>query len=351
MFKSQTNRESFPNLQLIGFFLVTVATCSSADATSCEGLFLRTPEAKASSSILPANLDSFLLDSFLLKTAEHPSAAQFAEALLSEMAKSPTQRPTEAQIYRLAIAPAVWSYARLSTEKSPTLVARSPEAPSQAQAPSSNSVNQLVNQLTTRARQEVERARPQGDAHIRPKAMTRDEIDQASAVGHFGFIDGSRIQNPKSREAERRGAIEAMILQAQRAYGSGPRVKPADDLVRLEFKRLEFERPPAQSAARSAVAKSEMIAVLESPADFAIVYAQLIGLTARSGQLGDALSPFVPWLRPSANPEKFRALRMLVTLAQAMHPAGNARQEMDDFVLEFLRQEFAPHLAAKEFPR
>jgi hypothetical protein len=307
MLKNQTNRNNLLLSKVLVAFCAAGAFSVSAQAepSRCEGLF--------ESGAVVLGPEAPIVD---------PITRFFGAGVVAKL----QDRTGDQAIYSRVIAPAVVNYARLSAEYSDT-----------AKEVSASPVQAMLGRIEIQIRNE---SLPQArrDDRIRPKAMTADEREMAVAVGHYGMIEGGRLPSPKSAAQKRRDALDAAISQAQRAYTdrvSGATLNP----VRAVF--LELQRRNMNS---SEIPKSEVAALLDDPVDFAIVYAQLNGLTATSGAQGEQLSPFVPWMRPVQNPEKYRTLANLAILGRAANIGPLATHAADIAVLETLRRAFAPQL-------
>lgn len=316
MFKNQTGRNNFLLAGLGSIFVGILSitsflspSISNADPVRCEGLF------KPSTTVISAET----ADSFWLRSAQISHSDAYTLALMEEIGKPEAQEP----IYRQLIGPALWHYARFSVETGST----------------TDRVTLMINGIEADIARTQAAARPRSNDHIRPKVMTRAERDEASAVGHYGFIEGSRLPSTKSAAQKRNDSITAMIEQAQRAYRQSATSDPGADPIGLEYNRIKRQRMNEPS-----ITKAEIDAMLESPVDFAIVYAQHTGLMGRSGQYGEFLSPFVDWKRPTLSAANFRALSDMVALARAANASLPDQRTADSLVLETLRQAFAPHL-------
>lgn len=300
---------------LFGFVLALLAPGVS-EAAQCADLFAVTGLAVTRPKMTAAEE--------LSRVAEFESPEAYAKALVAE--GRTRSSIAETQVYEALIAPGLWSFARLKV--------LSEAIPAQPESRATD----WIGKIQRDALEKVQRNQRDSDRGERPKVMTADERMWVLRTGNYDMVD--RPYRARTAAEQRQAAFREMLAQVE-AQMRPDRVKNEDPV------RAAFEGVMRSAGGQEFLAKTHIDRLLESPVDFAIIYAQVNGLIYSAGEAGMKLTPHVPWVqrvdKASAN-----SLRAVAAMARAMALENPERLRASEvLILEILRHEFAPHLDLK----
>ena len=135
------------------------------------------------------------------------------------------------------------------------------------------------------------------------------------------------------------------ILSQQEKIIGAIRNSAQRELMKMEPLKFAFMSTQSARLERGdPITDVQFAAIANDPVRFAVIYALQSGLLARSGPLGDALTPKIPWARIDSMAHR-AAFEDIVRLAKAMNDEPAAQVVAENMILETLRVSFVPQLA------
>lgn len=306
-FRSISYAFSHAAVAVFGAGLLVSMTPSLVQASQCSDLFI-------------ASRPKVTAAEYLVKVSEFETAEAFAKTISSG------RQSVDAQVYEQLIAPGLWSFARLK------VVNEAVES-----SPSERGLTDWIGKIQRDALTNVQRNHQDSNRNERPRIMTAEERMWARETGSYDMVD--RPYRPRTSAQEKQAAFRDMLAQFQTQMQAG---KQKEDPVVSTFKYLM-----KNAGGQEFLAKTHIDRMLQSPVEFAIIYAQLNGLIYYAGEQGAMLSPHIPWVN-RIDKASGNSLRAVASMARAMAmDKPEVLRATDNLVLEVLQREFAPHLGFK----